>query len=286
MKMTFLKCSLRLFVILVCVFTAPLPIQGQAVPGVSERDILIGSCSALEGPSHFLGTETVTGARAYFDMVNDAGGVEGRKLKLISYDDSYDPAKTEGCFNRLMEQKVFALAFFVGTPTAVKYLPMAESNKIPLVGLFTGAQILYAPLRHWVVNVRASYFDETREQIDGLWGTLGYKKVGVIYPEDAFGAAVLEGFKEALKTHRAEPPAGGSYHRQPPQHGGPVENVRAAKPDAVVLVGPANTVAPILKQSHAKGWKPMFLTVSFVGTDDLIAEAGADRSEEHTSELH
>jgi branched-chain amino acid transport system substrate-binding protein len=276
MKMTFLNYRLGLCVILVCLLTASLPIRGQAVPGVSEREILIGSCSALEGPSHFLGMETVTGAKTYFDMINDAGGVDGRKLKLVSYDDSYDPAKTEGCFNRLMEQKVFALGFFVGTPTAVKYLPLAESNKIPLVGLFTGAQTLYVPSRHWVVNVRASYFDETREQMDGLWGTLGYKKIGVIYPEDPFGATVLEGVKTALKTHGAEPVAAASYQRQTSQVGGAIDTVRAANPEAVVLVGPANTVAPILKQAHAKGWKPLFLTVSFVGTDDLIQEAGQD----------
>jgi ABC-type branched-subunit amino acid transport system substrate-binding protein len=248
----------------------------QGTPGVTEKEIVIGSCSALEGPSHFLGTETVTGAKAYFGMINDAGGVDGRKLKLISYDDSYDPAKTEACFNRLMEQNIFALGFFVGTPTAVKYLPMAESNKIPLIGLFTGAQTLYVPLRHWVVNVRASYFDETREQIDGLWGTLGYKKIGVIYPEDAFGAAVLDGVKAALKVHGAEPIAVGSYQRQTAQVGGAIDTVKAANPEAVVVVGPSNTVAPILKQSHAKGWKPLFLTVSFVGTDELILEAGAD----------
>jgi ABC-type branched-subunit amino acid transport system substrate-binding protein len=209
-------------------------------------------------------------------MVNEAGGVDGRKLKLLSYDDSYDPAKTEACFNRLMEQKVFALGFFVGTPTAVKYLPMAESSKVPLVGLFTGAQTLYAPLRHWVVNVRASYFDETREQMNGLWGTLGYKKIGVIYPDDPFGAAVLEGVKTGLKAHGAEPIAAASYPRQTSQVGGAIDTVRAANPDAVVVVGPANTVAPILKQAHAKGWKPLFLTVSFVGTDDLIQEAGSD----------
>ncbi len=276
MKMTFLKYSLALCALSVCLLTAPSPIHGQGVPGVSEREIVIGSCSALEGPSHFLGTETVTGAKAYFDMINDAGGVDGRKLKLISYDDSYDPAKTEGCFNRLMEQKVFSLGFFVGTPTAVKYLPMAESNKIPLVGLFTGAQTLYVPLRHWVVNVRASYFDETREQMNGLWGTLGYKKIGVIYPEDPFGAAVLEGVKTALKAHGAEPVAAASYQRQTSQVGGAIDTVRAANPEAVVLVGPANTVTPILKQAHAKGWKPLFLTVSFVGTDDLIQQAGPD----------
>src|SRR5258708_4091446 len=267
---------LGLGVLIGCLFCVSSPLQAQSATSVTDREILIGSCSALDASSDFLGRETVTGAKAYLAMINDAGGVDGRKLKLISYDDSYDPAKTEACFNRLMEQKVFALGFFVGTPTAVKYIPMAESNKIPLVGLFTGAQTLYVPLRHWVVNVRASYFDETREQIDGIWGTLGYKKIGVIYPEDAFGAAVLDGVKTALKAHGAVPIATASYQRQTAQVGGAIDTVRAAKPDAVVLVGPANTVAPILKQSHAKGWKPMFLTVSFVGTDDLIAEAGAD----------
>jgi ABC-type branched-subunit amino acid transport system substrate-binding protein len=270
------KYALGLAMLLGCIFTVPALLQAQNTPGVTDKEILIGSCSALEGPSHFLGTETVAGAKAYFAMINDAGGVDGRKLKLLAYDDSYDPAKAEACFNRLQEQKVFALGFFVGTPTAVKYIPMAESNKIPMVGLFTGAQTLYVPMRHWVINVRASYFDETREQIDGLWGTLGYKRIGVIYPEDAFGAAVLEGVKAALKAHGAEPIAVASYQRQTAQVGGAIDTVKAANPEAVVVVGPSNTVAPILKQSHARGWKPLFLTVSFVGTDELITEAGTD----------
>ena len=276
-----MKTATRKSILGVCLFfsfltgTAP-PSFGQSTTGVSENEILIGSCSALEGPSHFLGVETVTGAKAYFNLINDEGGVNGRKLKLISADDSYDPAKTQACFDHLMSEKVFAMGFFVGTPTAVKYVPMADSAKIPLVGLFTGAQTLYVPLRHWIVNVRASYFDETREQVDGLWKTLGYKRIGVIYPDDAFGAAVLEGVKIALKGHGAEPAAMASYQRQTSQVGGAIDTVRAANPEAVVVVGPANTVAPILKQAHAKGWKPLFLTVSFVGTDELISEAGAD----------
>jgi branched-chain amino acid transport system substrate-binding protein len=276
-----MKIDLRKSVVGPCLFAALLtlpvsPAFGQTTPGVTENEILIGSCSALEGPSHFLGVETVTGAKAYFNLVNEEGGVNGRKLKLISADDSYDPAKTQACFDHLMSEKVFALGFFVGTPTAVKYVPMADSAKIPLVGLFTGAQTLYVPLRHWIVNVRASYFDETREQIDGLWKTLRYKKIGVIYPEDAFGSAVLEGVKAALKQQGAEPISVASYQRQTAQVGGAIDTVRGANPEAVVVVGPANTVAPILKQSHAKGWKPLFLTVSFVGTDELILEAGQD----------
>ena len=276
MKIANLKSALGFCLVYILIVGAASPAHGQSAPGVSESEIAIGSCSALEGPSHFLGVETVTGAKAYFSLINDEGGVNGRKLKLISADDSYDPAKTQACFDHLISEKVFALGFFVGTPTAVKYVPMADSAKIPLVGLFTGAQTLYVPLRHWIVNVRASYFDETREQVNGLWKTLGYKKIGVIYPEDAFGTTVLEGVKAALKEHGAEPAIVASYERQTAQVGGAIDTVRAANPDAVVVVGPANTVAPILKQAHAKGWKPLFLAVSFVGTDELISEAGPD----------
>jgi branched-chain amino acid transport system substrate-binding protein len=255
---------------------AAAPAVAQAVAGVTEKEIAIGSCSALEGPSSALGRQTVAGAKAYFSLTNDEGGVNGRKLRLIAYDDSYDPAKTQSCFDKLMADKVFALGFFVGTPTAVKYLPMAEENKIPVVGLFTGAQILYTPMRHWIITVRASYYDETREQIDGMWNTMGYRKIGVIYPDDAFGAAVLDGVKVALKAHGAEPIAVASYQRQTAKVDSAISSVRAAGPQAVVVVGPPNTVAPIVKHAHGAGWKPLFLTVSFVGTEELITEAGDD----------
>src|ERR1700686_2612286 len=268
------RSSSRHIVFALFLFGTSLGTFGQGVPGITDNTISIGSCAALEGPSRSFGGETVAGAKAYFSLINDEGGLNGRKLKLISYDDSYDPAKTETCFNRLISDNVFAMGFFVGTPTAVKYAPLAESNKVPLIGLFTGAQTLYTPLRHWVVNVRASYYDETREQIEGVWDKLGYRKIGVIYPEDAFGAAVLGGVTEALKAHGAEPVKVASYERQTANVGGAIDPVHAANRQAVVLVGPPNTVAPILKQSHAKGWKPLFLTVSFVGTDELILEAG------------
>src|SRR5215475_7111605 len=250
--------------------------SAQSVPGVTDKEILIGSCAALEGPSSALGTQTVVGAKAFFAMANAEGGVHGRNLKLISYDDSYDPAKTQACFDKLLADKVFAMGFFVGTPTAVKYLPLAEANKIPVVGLFTGAQTLYTPLRHWIINVRASYFDETRAQINGLWSTLNFRRIGVIHPDDPFGAAVLEGVREALKTHGAEPAAVASYPRQTTTVDSAIASVKAANPQAVVVVGPPNTVAPILKKAHASGWNPLFLSVSFVGTDELISQAGAD----------
>jgi ABC-type branched-subunit amino acid transport system substrate-binding protein len=145
-----------------CVFLAGIAAaRGQGAPGVTEKEIVIGSCAALEGPSSVLGRETVNGAQAYFHLVNEKGGVHGRKLRLVSQDDSYDPAKAQACWDWLMAKKVFALGFFVGTPTAAKYAPHAESSEVPLVGLFTGAQTLYMPLRHWVINVRALFPRDT-----------------------------------------------------------------------------------------------------------------------------
>jgi branched-chain amino acid transport system substrate-binding protein len=263
--------SLLLFIF--CGGAGKLPAQ---TPGLTDKEIAIGSCAAIDGPSSFLGRETVVGAETYFELANDEGGVNGRKIHLFSFDDSYDPSKAQACWDKLMAQKVFALGFFVGTPTAMKYVPLAESKEIPLVGLFTGAQALYTPMRRWVINVRASYFDETREQVEGLWDTLHYRKIAVIYPDDAFGSAVLQGVETALKAKGAEAAATASYARQTNQVSDAIDKVRAANPQAVVVVGPSNTVTPILKQAHAKGWKPLFLTVSFVGTDDLIQDAGAD----------
>lgn len=238
--------------------------------------INIGSCSALDGPARKLGTDTISGASAYFSMINEEGGVNGRKLRLVPLDDGYDPQKADACFDRLMKENVFAMGFFVGTPTAMKYIPLVEKNRVPLIGLFTGAQALYTPVHHWIFTVRASYDDETHEQIENLWNVLGMKRIGVLYPEDAFGTAVLNGVKLALKKYNAEPAALGSYPRQTEDVNSALAKVKAASPDAVVLVGPYAPVAAILKRAHAQNWHPLFLTVSFVGTDELIKEAGPD----------
>lgn len=249
---------------------------GENAPGVDGSQILIGSCSALDGPARFLGLETVTGASAYFDHVNAQGGVHGRKLQLVAFDDGYEPAKAEPCFRRLMKEGVFAAGFFVGTPTAAKYVPLAEENKLPVVGLFTGAELLYTPLKHYVLNVRASYYDETREQVDNLWNTLGIRKVGIIYQDDAFGTAVLSGLQSALQKHHATPVGLGTFPRNTLEVDKGMASVRAANPQAVLIVGPYAPVAEIVKKAHASGWRPLFLTVSFVGTEKFIAEAGKD----------
>lgn len=248
----------------------------SAPPGVASTSIRIGSCSALSGPASFLGIQTQVGALAYFHVVNAGGGIYGRSLELKSRDDGYDPEQTAGCFNSLLKDDVFAMGFFVGTPTAAKYIPMAEGARIPVVGLFTGAQMLYEPLKHNIINVRASYFDETRDQIDHLWNVRGIRKVGVIYQDDAFGKTVLEGVQHALARHQAIPAALGRFERNTLNVSDGIKTVRESRPEAVVLVGPYAPVAAILKEAHSSGWHPLFLTVSFVGTESLIRAAGPD----------
>lgn len=248
----------------------------EKTPGVDDHQILIGSCAALDGPAGYLGLQTITGASAYLDYINAEGGIHGRKVQLLAFDDGYEPTKAEMCFKRLMKEKVFAAGFFVGTPTAAKYVPMAQEDKVPVVGLFTGAEMLYSPLKHYVMNVRASYYDETREQVDNLWNSLGVRKVGIIYQDDAFGTAVLSGLQAALKKHGTTPAGLGTFPRNTLEVDRGISAVRAANPQAVLIVGPYAPVAAIVKKAHASGWKPLFLTVSFVGTEKFIADAGKD----------
>jgi branched-chain amino acid transport system substrate-binding protein len=244
-------------------------------PGVTDQSILVGSCSPLDGPARFLGNQTVLGATTYLHAINDDGGIFGRKVQIIAYDDGYDPDKAPACFKRMTKEGVFALGFFVGTPTAKVYVPMAQDERIPVVGLFTGAQMLYEPLKHYVINVRASYYDETREQVDRLW-EVNVRKIAVIYQDDAFGKTVLDGVKLALQKHNSSPVALGTFARNTMDVDDSMKSVMASHPQAVILVGPYTPVAAIVKKAHSTGWRPQFLTVSFVGTEEFIREAGPD----------
>lgn len=252
-------------------FVSLLPASAQKeTPGVTSERIRIGSCSALTGPASFLGMQMVMGAQTYFSLVNDQGGVNGRKLELVTKDDGYEADRADGCWESLQSAGVFAAAFFVGTPTGVKYIPLADKSQTPLVGLFTGAQALIEPVHRPIFNVRASYFDETRHQVDGLWDQLGVRKIAVLYQNDPFGSAVLEGVKRALAKRHATPVALGTFERNTLAIEQGVNEVRAANPEAVMLVGPYAPVNAILKLAHAIAWHPRFLTVSFVGTEGLL----------------
>lgn len=275
---SFLPCVRNFaFTVFVASFLCLPSAWGQKkTPGVTPESIKIGSCNALTGPASFLGLQMVIGAKAYFNLINEQGGVNGRKLELVTKDDGYEADKAAPCWQSLEQAGVFAAAFFVGTPTGVKYIPLANASHTPLVGLFTGAQALIDPVHRTIFNVRASYFDETREQVDSLWEQLGVRKIAVLYQNDPFGTAVLEGVNHALAAHHSAPVALGTFEHNTLEVERGIKEVRAANPEAVVLVGPYAPVNAILKQAHAAGWHPRFLTVSFVGTEGLLRIGAQD----------
>jgi ABC-type branched-subunit amino acid transport system substrate-binding protein len=135
--------------------------------------------------------------------------------------------------------------------------------------------LLYEPLKHVILNVRASYYDETREQVDKLWEA-NVRKIGVIYQDDPFGKAVLDGVKLALQKHNATPVGLGTFTRNSVDVVVGLKDVMTAHPQAVIIAGPYAPAAAIVKEAHSSGWRPQFLTVSFVGTEEFIKEAGSD----------
>jgi len=249
----------------------------HAEDGISKDEIHIGMANALSGPAKGLGEDVKAGAVAYFNKVNAAGGVNGRKIKLVSVDDGYEPAKTAEATRALIEQeKVFALFGYVGTPTSSAAVPLAAKAGIPYLFPFTGAEFLRNPVSKWVFNVRASYFDETEAMVEHLTKDLGVKKIALFIQDDAFGEAGKAGINKALSKRDMSVAVEARFKRNTLEIDDGLAAIKAAAPQAVVMVGPYKPLALFIKKAKAAGISAKFLTVSFVGTSDLISEVGAD----------
>jgi branched-chain amino acid transport system substrate-binding protein len=255
--------------------TPPAGNQADETTGITDKEILLGSCTSLEGPVAVVGKQVISGATLYLDYVNSKGGVNGRKIKLLSHDDSYDPDKAVKCFSRLQEEKVFAGAFFVGAPPATRYVRLATTHNFPVVGFYTGWQMIYEPFRHFVIGIRASYTDEALAQVNHLWD-VGFRKFAVIYQNDACGAATLDGVKQALKDHGSEIVGQGSFERGSMDVDNAINGVKPEHPEVIVFDGTAPPIVKIIKQCHESGWHPLFSSVSFLPAEEFIRQAGKD----------
>ena len=251
----------------------------RETPGVSEDEIRLGSSLALTGHAGYLGTQTLRGAEAYIRSVNESGGVHGRKIRIISYDDSYDPPRCLSNTQKLIiSGDVFALFCYVGTPTTVKVLPLVEEAAIPLVGMFTGAIALREPFNPYVVNIRASYYQETETAVRHLVEDLGISRIAVFYQFDAYGFDGLIGTELALKEYDLEPVARSSYIRGTQSVGEGMEKIRNSGAEAVVMIGTYDACARFISVALAAGYDPIFYNVSFVGAEELARRVGPDVS--------
>ena len=247
-------------------------------PGVTDDKILFGQSAAFSGPAWELGTNMQLGILSAFVEVNEAGGVHGRKLELVALDDGYEPeAAISNTFELIEQNRVFALIGAVGTPTSRSAVPVAHESDVPYVAPFTGAAFLRESKWRNVINLRASYNQETEEMVARLTEDLGIDRIAVLYQDDSFGLAGLNGATKALDRRDMEPISVGFYPRNTLAVKAALLKLRDHDPEAVIMVGAYQPVATFVSWAKRIGMEDVvFITISFVGSNALANFLGRD----------
>lgn len=254
-----------------------LAVPALAEDGVTADTITFGQAAVLEGPASALGLGMQLGLNAAFNEINAKGGVHGRKIKLISANDGYEPDRAIAATKKLVEEdKVFGLIGPVGTPTSAAAQPIATAAKVPFIGAFTGAGFLRNPKLDNVINVRASYDAETEAWVKHLTEDLKVSKIAIFYQDDAYGRAGLSGLKKAMDKRKMEILAEATYERNTVAVKSGVLALKRAEPEAVVIVGAYKPVAEFIKLSRKVNFNPVFVNISFVGANALAKELGPE----------
>ena len=251
-------------------------IPASAEDGVSADKIVFGQAAALDGAASALGQGMKIGLEAAFAEINKAGGVKGRKLELKSVDDGYEPTKSIEAVKKLLEEdKVFALIGAVGTPTSAATQPIATAAGAPFIGAFTGAEFLREPHKPLVMNVRASYFQETEAMVERVTKDLGATRIAIMYQDDAFGQAGLAGVKKALDKRQMQLAGEGTFERNTVAVKAALLSIKKAEPHAVIMISPYKPAAEFIKLARQIKLDATFVNISFVGSDALAKELGA-----------
>lgn len=260
--------------ILLLVLLSNAPAGRAQVDGVTPDRVLFGQSAAFTGPAGELGKEFRAGILSAFEDANAAGGVHGRKLELISIDDAYEPENTIVNTRKMIEEdRVFALIGAVGTPTSRAAAPIAAEAGVPYIAPYTGAALLRST-EEWtnIVNLRASYFQETEEIVERLISDLNIRRIAVLYQDDSYGRAGLTGVQRALNGRGMELAGVGTYRRNTTAVKTAILELRAVQPGAVVLIGAYQPVSATVAWSRQIGFDPLFVTISFSGGNALAAE--------------
>jgi ABC-type branched-subunit amino acid transport system substrate-binding protein len=253
----------------------------QAIPalaevGVTDNEILIGNPNVKSGDNSFSGLQTSIGLNTYIEQVNAAGGINGRKIKIVPCDDKYTPDGAVQCFDTLQKQGVFAISGLVGSGMLAKYKALATNNKVPLVGCYSGPQFACDPVSPYVFTVRPGYQDEEHQLVDHLWKDTGLKKIAIIYQNDAYGADHLKGARDELTKYNSDLVAAASYERNSLEIGEAFAKVKDSKPDAVSLACNKNQCTKIVHSARAQGWNPLFFVNSGANVDGFLDQVGKE----------
>jgi ABC-type branched-subunit amino acid transport system substrate-binding protein len=252
------------------------PVTALAEPGISKSTIRIGQSAGVSGPVAGSVKEQIAGAQVYLNHVNANGGVAGRKLELLTYDDGFDAKRTPDNVRKLIgEDKVFALFMVRGTPQNESILPIIGAEKVPLIAPLTGAITLHRPVNRYVFNVRAKYQDEVARAINHL-ATSGMNRIAIFYANDGFGQDVFEGFNTALQARGVQPAGAASFNRPMGDIGQGVATINKANPQAVMVIGSGSEAARIIREMKKAGSAAQFVTLSNNAADSFIKELGDD----------
>ena len=252
------------------------PISGtEPTPGVFDDRVVFGQSAALNGPAQELGRNMRRGIKAAFLEINQQGGIHGRQLTLLSLDDAYEPeAAIANTLQLIDEEQVFALIGAVGTPTSRSATPVAAEAGVPYIAPFTGAAFLRDPEWLNIINLRASYNQETEEMVARLTTDLGIQRIAVMYQDDSFGRAGYQGALLALERRGMEPVAVGLYPRNTLAVKTALLDLRREDPEAVIIIGAYQPVGTFIAWARYVGLDAVFMTVSFVGSNALAEQLG------------
>jgi ABC-type branched-subunit amino acid transport system substrate-binding protein len=251
---------------------------GPAVRGIGpDGEIILGVSAAFSGPSRGLGTELYRGAKSYFNHINENGGVNGRKIALKLYDDGYQPDPcVENTVRLMLEDQVFLLFGYVGTPTVTRVLPMLkkfQAQRVYLFFPFTGAQPQREPpYGDFAFNLRASYRQETAGLVDNFV-RIGRERIAMFYQADAYGRSGWAGVRAALAKHGIEMVGEATYRRGSRFTGSfraQVEILKKSSPDAVICVGAHAACAGFARDAVDLGLRVPIANLSFVGSENLL----------------
>lgn len=246
-----------------------------AETGVSNTRIVFGQTAVIGGPAQKLGKGMESGLLAAFREANDAGGINGRTLELITLDDGYEPDRAVHNVRTLIESdKVFAVAGGVGTPTSLAIEPILTAMKVPYIAPFSGAEFLRHPHKKYVLNVRASYYEEAEKIAEILVDIKGFSKIAVLYQDDSFGRTALEGLHQAMKARDITLVAESAYKRNTTAVKRAVLEIKGVDPEAIVMIGTYQPLASFIRLCRELGMKATFISLSFVSSEALAEDLG------------
>jgi branched-chain amino acid transport system substrate-binding protein len=261
------------------ILTALAVAPARAQQGVTDTEIVLGCSNSFSGPLAFSGEQlTKFGVDLAFKVVNDAGGIHGRKVRTIYYDDGYKPQEAVANTKKLVEQdKVFAIIAPQGTPPVVATLEYLEANKVPLLFPFQGSPVTRG--RKHAFNGMLLYDRQAKMMIDYLAGPRKYKAFATLYQDDEYGKAFLTAFEKDLARLGLKMSAAESVKRGVTDVSAQMAKLQAAKPEVLFIVLTPGPGAQALKERQKIGWTDVVMVSSGPLTDERYLALAGDASE-------